>query len=145
MRKIDSLLSKHPFFKGMGEWYLEQLSRYAEERSMPSGKYLIREGRVADKFYLILKGNVTVGTTARGGIFKPIQTLGPKDIVGWSWLLPPHRCYFDAKTSKPVTLIVLNGKYLRAKCEEDPVLCNQVLRRLAGFLIQRVTALRKAT
>ena len=143
MKKIDSLLAKHPFFKNMDKWYLEELSRYSEERHMPSGKYLIREGQSADNFFLILKGKVTVGTTSRRGVFKPIQILGPKDIVGWSWLLPPHRWHFDAKTSKPVTLIVLDGKYLRAQCSEDPTLYNQVLLRMSGHLIQRIKALRK--
>ena len=71
-----------------------------------------------------------------------MQTLGKNDIVGWSWLVPPHEWHFDAVAKTPVKAIVLDGKYLRAKCEEDPELGYELLKRLTAHVIERLTALR---
>lgn len=142
MQTIQPLLSRHPFFADIHEWYVEQLARYAREADFDRGDFLIREGLVADEFFLILDGEVEIGTLIDGK-FSAIQTLGPRDIVGWSWLIPPHKWHFDARASKPVKAVVLDGQYLRAKCEEDPALGYELSKRLMQYVIQRLAALRK--
>lgn len=141
METVELLLSAHPFLRGIHEWYIEQLSRYAKQSEFKAGEYLLREGSDATSFFLILEGNVTVGTSP-GGRFIPIQKFGPNDIVGWSWLMPPHKWHFHAIADTPTKVIVLDGVYLRAKCEEDPVLGYQILKRLTQHVIQRLNALR---
>ncbi len=141
MEAAEPLLSNHPFFKGVHEWYIEQLSRYAKEGEFKKGEYLIHEGQTADKFFLILEGSVAIGTSSDGK-FTPIQTLGSNDIVGWSWLMPPHQWHFDAVASTPIKVVVLDGTYLRAKCEEDPALGYELLKRLTQYVIQRLSTLR---
>ena len=140
---IESLLHKHPFFEGIHEWYVEQLARYAAEVDYKPGKYLIREGGEADKFFLIREGLVEIGVTSADGTFTKIQTVHPWEILGWSWLLPPHLWHFDARATRPVSTIVLDGRYLRAKCEEDSELGYAVLKRLTHHLVRRLIALRR--
>ena len=72
-----------------------------------------------------------------------IQTLGAGDILGWSWLLPPYVWHFAARAAVNSKVIALNAKYLRAKCEEDKDLGYEVLKRLAGFILQRLDAARR--
>jgi hypothetical protein len=51
------------------------------------GEYLIHEGDEARSFFVICQGRVFVETSAPGRGALPIQTLGPGDILGWSWLV----------------------------------------------------------
>ncbi len=142
MKITEDILSQHVFFKGIHNWYLEQLARYAWDEEFDDGDYLICEGQSANEFYLILEGNVEVGVTSKDKKFQPVQTLGKNDIVGWSWLMPPHEWHFDAVAKGKAKVIVLDGKYLRAKCEEDPELGYELLKRLTAHVIDRLTALR---
>ena len=142
MTDTETLLSTHRFFKGIHEWYVEQMARYAHLREFDPGDYLLREGADADHFFLILEGDVKVGTHYRDGFFT-IQRFGSHDIVGSSWLLPPHKWQFDAMADKSTKAIVLDGKYLRAKCEEDPQLGYEILKRLMHHMTQRLNALRR--
>ena len=140
---IESLLRKHPFFEGIDAWYVEQLARYASEARFGVGEPLIREGGEADKFFLIREGLVEIGISSADGTFKHIQTAHTWDILGWSWLLPPHLWHFDAIAVRPVSTIVLDGRYLRAKCEEDPALGYAILKRLTHHVVDRLVALRR--
>jgi CRP-like cAMP-binding protein len=142
-----TLLEEHPFLKGLDTWYLEQLARYADYQTFTAGEYLLREGGDADKFFLILEGEIVVGLETKKIFsveqsFHKIQTLGAGDILGWSWLLPPYVWHFDAKAILDSRAIVLNGKYLRAKCEEDKGLGFELLKRLTQMMLQRLNEAR---
>lgn len=145
MQITERILHKHPFFKGVHDWYLEQLGRYAHEQRLEDGDYLICEGMDAKEFYLIMEGEVAVGISSPEREFRPVQTLRAHDIVGWSWLLPPHKWHFDAVAVGSVKVIVLDGVYLRTKCEEDPALGYELTKRIAGHIIDRLIALRSET
>ncbi len=71
-----------------------------------------------------------------------IETLGPGEVVGWSWLFPPYRWHFDAVALEPVRAVALDGLCLHAKCEENPRLGFDLTRRFAGVLVDRLQATR---
>ncbi len=71
-----------------------------------------------------------------------IETLGPGDVVGWSWLFPPYRWQFDAVALERVAAVALDGACLRAKCDDDTRLGFELTRRFAGVLIDRLQATR---
>ena len=63
-------------------------------------------------------------------------------MIGWSWLVPPHRWQFDARVLDAVRAIAINGPRLRAKCEEDHELGYLILRRLVGVIANRLASTR---
>jgi CRP/FNR family cyclic AMP-dependent transcriptional regulator len=71
-----------------------------------------------------------------------IQTQAPGDVVGWSWLLPPYEWHYSARALEPTEVIALNGKPLRARCEEDHDLGYEIMRRFALVIVQRLVATR---
>ncbi len=75
---------------------------------------------------------------------KPIivDTLEVGDVLGWSWLLPPFHWKFNAHARAGVRAIALDGKCLRAKCEENHDLGYEVLKRLVPFIERRLEATR---
>jgi CRP-like cAMP-binding protein len=103
---------------------------------------IFREGDEANQFFLIREGRVAIEvfSEARGPV--TIQTLNAGEILGWSWLVPPYFWRFDARAVDEVRALALDGKCLREKCETDPRLGYELLKRFALVITRRLEATR---
>ena len=90
-------LCHHPFFAGMKEELLAELNDCTRIVGLQAGQYLGRTGQEADAFYLIASGKVAIEIETPQKGLVCIQTLDEGDVVGWSWLAPPHRWRFHAR------------------------------------------------
>lgn len=72
----------------------------------------------------------------------PIQTVGPGEVVGWSWLLPPYRWQFDGRAVDAVEGVVFDGAWLRQQCEQDHELGYSLLRQMVAVISSRLAATR---
>ena len=96
------------------------------------GQVLLQEGGAANRFFLILTGKVVFEMEAdANGATIPIQTLGPGDDVGWSWLFPPFSLHFSARAVEPTRTIFFYGTRLREQCEQDHEFGYQLMKRIA--------------
>jgi CRP/FNR family transcriptional regulator, cyclic AMP receptor protein len=138
MENLEPILTAHPFFSGMRPEYLELLVGCASNTRFDAGQFILREGQEANDFYLIRQGKVAleVHFPERGPI--SIQTLGEGDILGWSWLVPPHRWKHDARVVEMTRALALDGKCLRQKCESDYRLGYELLKRFSQIVVQRL-------
>jgi CRP-like cAMP-binding protein len=84
--------------------------------------------------------SIEVHQAGRGPIV--IETVGPGDAVGWSWLVAPYRWTFDARALQPVGALAIDGACLRAKSLEDPALGFALLSRVTQELLERLQATR---
>ncbi len=78
-------------------------------------------------------------------IFGPpltVQTLGDGELLGWSWLIPPYKWHFEARADSDLQVIEFDGARLRQRCEEDPALGYQLLKRFSALMSDRVQAAR---
>ncbi len=143
METIDELLSRHPFFKGLKPAYLTLIAGCAQNVHVAEGAYLAREGQTADRFFAIRHGSVAVETydPSRGAL--TLQTLGEGEILGWSWLFPPYVWQFDARAREEVRATAFDGACLRAKCDADPALGYELMKRLARLVSSRLEAARR--
>lgn len=143
MESLERVLRQHPFFAGLDERCLAMLVGCAANQRYAAGDYLFREGGEAERFYLVRDGHVTlqVETPARGAI--PIETLGPGDVFGWSWLIPPYRWRLDARAANEARVFAMDGTCLRAKCEQDHALGYEVMRRFSAIVQRRLDATRR--
>jgi len=71
-----------------------------------------------------------------------ILTLGEGEILGWSWLFPPYRWKFSARTLEPTRVFAIDGQCLRAKAEQDHELGYELLKRFAYVVEDRLEAMR---
>lgn len=142
MQTFEQALANHAFFKGLGENYLLMLSDHAKFVELSPEQYIFHQGEEADRFFLVLAGKIAleVSTMSQGPM--TIETIGPDGVLGWSWNFPPFRWHFDARAVEPTTAIVLDGKWLRQECKDDPELGQEVIQRLAQVLVQRLQATR---
>lgn len=140
--KLKQALAEHPFTKGLEDAQLETLASQSRFVSSPEGAYLARERHDAHGLYLIESGRVAieVHSPRRGAV--PVQTLGPGEVFGWSWLIPPHQWHFDARALEPTTAILLEGPKLLRLSESDHDMGFQLLRRLTTVLAGRLAATR---
>jgi CRP-like cAMP-binding protein len=139
MISLEQSLTEHPFLKGLQAEYIQYVIEYAHETDFESGEDILHEGKEADQFYFISQGKVALGTYIPARGFATIQTLEGGEILGWSWLIPPHKWRFNAKAITPTSVIVVDGKQLRQKCEDDPEFGYELLKRLALVVGQRLT------
>jgi CRP/FNR family cyclic AMP-dependent transcriptional regulator len=71
-----------------------------------------------------------------------IQTVGPGDVLGWSWLISPFRVHFTGRAVTEVRALVLDAECLRKKCEDDHDLGYEILSRLSQVIERRLEATR---
>lgn len=142
MQIPESYLTEHPFLKGIDPRHITFIAGCASNKQFPEGQFIFREGEEANYFYIILHGKVAIElfTPERGSI--TIQTIGNGEVLGWSWLIPPHRWRFDARVIESTNAIVLDGRCLRSKCEQDHDLGYELLKRFAGVITSRLEATR---
>jgi CRP-like cAMP-binding protein len=136
-------LSQHVFLHGMRRELLEKLAACTQWVTVTAGQYLGREQEPADAFYLILSGRVAIEIKKRDRRGVRLQTLGSDEIVGWSWLIPPHRWQFDALVIDPVQALALDAGKLRQLCKEDAELGYQLVQRLLAVVASRLAATRQ--
>ena len=142
MEDLKNILADHLFFSGFNEEYFALIVGCASNVRVDASKMILREGEDANQFYLIRSGKVSIQlmTPNKGPVI--IQTLHEGDILGWSWLVPPFTWHFDAKAIELTRMIALDGKCLRAKCENDHDLGYELLKRFADIMTKRLESTR---
>jgi signal-transduction protein with cAMP-binding, CBS, and nucleotidyltransferase domain len=143
MEEIKDLLSAHPFFKGISDAHLDLLAGCGSNVHFKKGDRIMKEGEDANYFYVIRKGTVALEIDGghRGSI--RIQTIEEGEIIGWSWLIPPHKWVFNAYAIDDVVTTALDGACLRKKCGADHDLGYELLRRFSMVLAIRLEWTRK--
>jgi CRP/FNR family transcriptional regulator, cyclic AMP receptor protein len=138
METLERLLAESPFFAGLDPEHARVLVGCAAHVRFEPGEFLCREGEPADNFYLIRHGRVTLElfVPQRGPV--RLQTLDPGEVVGWSWLVEPYTWHFDARALEAVVAVSLDGTCLRNKCDADPRLGYELLKRFAHVMEQRL-------
>ena len=65
-------------------------------------------------------------------------TLGEGEIVGASWLIPPYRWSFDARAVTLTRAIGIDAACLRGKCDADPRLGYEMMKRFLPVFVKRL-------
>mgnify|MGYP000063272438 CR=1 FL=1 len=136
--EAEKMLAEHVFFRDLDPAIIKMLSSSARSVSFDAGEPIYREGNEADRFFLIETGRVAIQVfvTGRGSV--TVYTVGPGDILGWSWFYSPYRRRFDATALEKTRAVVLEGAFLRERAEEDPRLGYELLKRFSLVAVNRL-------
>lgn len=142
MINMESILSEQPFLEGLNVEDFKLIVGCASNVCFDPDQFVLHEGEEANNFYIIRHGKVSVeiNTAQHGPI--TVQTIGEGDVLGWSWLVPPHYWRFDARAVEQTRAILLDGKCIRKKCEENHTLGYELLKRFSIVMMQRFEATR---
>ena len=140
MESLGPILQQHSFFKDLPAQYFDFIVGCTSHVVFKAGELVLEEGDPADKFYLIRSGKVAIFIEKPHEIV--IQTIHEGDILGWSWLVEPYKYRFSAKAAENTRALALDGKCLREKCEKNPDLGYQLMKRLVNVFAERLEATR---
>lgn len=140
--EIADELAAIRFFASFPPTLTLRLAKCAERVSYPAEATILTEGAPADGFWVIESGRVAVGVSTPQRGLAVIETLARGDILGWSWLFPPHRWNFDAVTLEPVSAIQIHASCLREYLEEHPKAAYRLLAGVAGVMAERLESAR---
>ena len=138
---IERMLDQHEFFAGMDAEYLALVAGCARNAVFGDGQFLFREGTPAETFYLVREGAIALEIAAPSGVLT-VQTVGAGEVAGFSWLVGPHRWQFDGRAAGRVHAVEFDGACLRGKCDADPRLGYDLMRRFADLATRRLQASR---
>jgi CRP-like cAMP-binding protein len=147
MRLEPDILAAQPFLKGLSTSQLELLADNAMFKEFKPGELILKEGSPANRFYLILSGEVALESPCpkcddeRGTV--PIETIDAGSVLGWSWLFAPYYSHFDARAVSSVKAIFFYGTRLREQCENDHDLGYELMKRVSAIFIKRLQATRE--
>jgi len=139
--EIAHRMATHGFFKGLPQGLLEAAAAGAKVRTYRPGEFLLREGRAADEFFAVLDGKVALEVFAADRRRITIQTVGSGEVLGWSWLAPPHRWSLDAIAVKTTRVITVEARSLWARFAAEPTEGYEFLLRLVPVLAGRIQAM----
>ncbi|MEU8568172.1 cyclic nucleotide-binding domain-containing protein [Streptomyces pathocidini] len=130
------------FLRSLPPGVRDRLMEHGREVSFPQDARIFEEGGQATGFWVIRSGAVTLDLRVTDRRSATVATLGPGDLLGWSWLFPPYEWDFGAEALSPVRTYAFDGFQVRAMCDEDPVLGLVLMRTVAEILAHRLQAAR---
>jgi signal-transduction protein with cAMP-binding, CBS, and nucleotidyltransferase domain len=139
---VAGLLRTAPLFADLDDALLTAVARYGDEARFAAGTVMAREDTFADRFFVVLSGEVALAEHdgEHGPIY--VESLGPGDVVGWSWLIPPYRWHFDVRAVQPVHAIAIEAEALRVAMSDEH-LGYALMRRFSRVLLERLQATRR--
>jgi CRP-like cAMP-binding protein len=142
LKDLGEVIGQHRLFTGLDPAFLDLVAGCSANRVFPPGTVLAREGDDFDRIYLVRAGRVglDVGAPGRGRL--RIQTVGPDEVLGLSWLVPPHVWRYDCTTIDEVRAVEIDATCLRTKCEADPAVGYAVLKRFMQPIVERLHSAR---
>jgi CRP-like cAMP-binding protein len=142
MDQLENSIVKHPFLSGLNSHFYHFFNECAVRKRFRPGEEIFHEGGIADHFYLIESGNVALETFVPGCGMVTIQSLGPGEALGWSWLFPPQQWHFTASATQPAELFAFPAEHLRLKMDENRDFASDLVTRVARILLHRLQATR---
>lgn len=142
MNTLKSQLKDHPFLRSMSDEHIELALRNAKETEFEAGDVLFREGEPANRFFLVQSGHIALESYSPEQGTTTFQTVGPGQVIGWSWLFPPFSWHFQARAAEPTRVITLDGGHLLVTCENNNEFGYDFMRRIAQLVIKRLQASR---
>ncbi|WP_371614485.1 Crp/Fnr family transcriptional regulator [Streptomyces sp. NBC_00454] len=114
-----------------------RLMSHAREVNFREGARIFDEGTRAESFWIVRSGTVTLEIPVPGRRPTPIESLGPGELVGWSWLFAPYVWQLGAEAMTPVRAYEFDATTVRMLMDADPAFGSAV-----GHWVGRVLALR---
>src|SRR6056297_192582 len=108
--EMQQFLAEQTLFAGLDDEQVEILAGHARERDLDPDETVASQGGRAEKFYLIVEGELVIEVPALTGPKLEITRLGTGEVFGWSWLIAPYEWHFNARASGQTKVLEFDGK-----------------------------------
>ncbi|MFJ4077696.1 Crp/Fnr family transcriptional regulator [Streptomyces iakyrus] len=129
-------------FGALTKKHQQQLMSLAREVSFAIDERIFNEGGKADRFWIIHTGTVFLDVHVPGRRAAVIETLGAGELLGWSWLVPPHHWHLGAQATSPVRAYEFDAAAVSELCGKDPELRQELFAYVAAVIAGRLRSAR---
>lgn len=143
MRTIHDILTQQPFFDRLNPDQVRALAETARYRRFRPNELVFHDGNLANRFYLIVKGSVSLEATAADGQPVRFQAAGPGELLGWTWMHANDVRELRARALEPTEVIYFCSSQLTRQCDQDQSLGYQLFRRVSENAMQRLQTARR--
>ncbi|AKL64457.1 MULTISPECIES: cyclic nucleotide-binding domain-containing protein [Streptomyces] len=119
-----------------------RLMSVAHEVNFVEGTRIFSEGGPADRFWIVRTGTVTLDVKVPGTKSAVIESLGPGELVGWSWLFRPYTWHFGAEAMTPVRTHEFDAAAVRMMMDADPAFGSAIGHWVGQVLAHRLLSAR---
>lgn len=99
---------------------------------------IFESGGIADRFWVVRSGAVSLDQQVTEHQRVTVASLDAGDLLGWSWLFPPHRWDFGAEAFSTVRAYEFDAETVLRLCEAEPALGLTLVRTVAEILASRL-------
>ena len=142
MNTVENIIGTHPFWKELNPHYFHILRECAVYSRFGVGQCIFEAGSDAEHFYLIHNGYVVLETLMPGKGRVTLQAIGPGEALGWSWLFPPYRWHFSARSTEVTDAVCFGARALRDYAEENHDFGYDLAMRVVRIVLERLQAAR---
>jgi ATP-binding cassette subfamily B protein len=124
------VLREVPLFKNLDRAYLKEIARALITERVPAGRTLIKEGEEGRRFYIVVRGKVSVSARGADGSARRLAVLEDGDFFGEIALLTDSPTTATVETLTPGIFLALQREQLESLMRQHPGLSAQVRRAL---------------
>ena len=124
-----AMLAKVPLLAGLSDKELEAVGRLADEVDLPAGKVVARQGDIADEFFIILDGTVSV---ERNG--DHLRDMRPGNFFGELAMLAKVPRTATVTTTAPARLLVIGHREFTSLLTTMPSVQDRVMHAVAHLV-----------
>ena len=135
-------LAAHPFARELSADDLELLLPLASIVRWAPGAFVFRAGEPAERFFLVRSGRVALEQDVPGRGAVQLESLGPGDVLGLSWIDAGAVWTLDAEVVEPAEAIALDAAALRRGMAENATLGRTLATELVRELYRRLERVR---
>lgn len=142
MNETAARLATNAVFGALSEKHLSVVAHCARRVEFGLDETVFRSGEPADAIHVLEAGRVSMQLQPASGEPLLVDSVGPGDILGVSWMLPPYRWTVDAVATLATDSVRVDAACLRDACDADPALGHQLHRAFAGLVRERLVSTR---
>ena len=130
-------------FKGLNVKQLQRLSKDFVETSFQAGEIIFSQGEPAQKLYILIEGEVTLGIKAKGEIDITAYSASKKgEVFGLPSLTKPYQSNVTATCNKKTKVLCIRGETLRKLMKDDSKMGMAIMNRIAETYLSRLNSTR---
>jgi len=142
VESLERVLREHPFMRELTDEHVHILVGCARSVRFAPDEFIVHEGDEESTFYLVREGSISLENHVPGRRPAAVETLGPGDVLGVTWMFAGARAHVDARARVSVLAFALDGSCLRGKIATDDALGHALARRLLELTHRRLERLR---
>ena len=117
----------------------ERLADLAVPREFAPGEVILRESAAVPFVAVVESGRAALRLHVPGRGAVTIVTIEPRELLGWSAVVPPYRATSEAVAVEPTRLVTYDAAAFRDRMLADPAFCAIVAPTLLMALSDRLT------